>query len=147
MLAISSAFTAAIMAVMPAAGAYAYFQPITSDFSNFTQRAGMWHYSELMRLRSGEPFSLLVTRAEGLATFPSYHTQLGIFVVYALRETRVLFWPVGVLNAVMIVSTLPEGGHHLFDVIAGASIGLLTICCVRAIQPSHVIGRAKRVVV
>jgi membrane-associated phospholipid phosphatase len=133
-LAVSSALTAAFMAWIPAAGAYAYFQPIAADYSNFTPRAGMWHYSELMKLRSGEPFSLLVTKAEGLATFPSYHTQLGIFVVYALRNTRLLVWPAGVLNAIMIVSTLPEGGHHLFDVVAGIAVGLLTIACVRAVQ-------------
>ncbi|CAN7467303.1 phosphatase PAP2 family protein [Mesorhizobium caraganae] len=134
MLAISSVFTAAVMAVVPAAGAYAYFQPLPADFSNFTARAGMWHFNELMRIRSGEPFSLLVTRAEGLVTFPSYHTALGIMVVYALRDMRFVMWPVALLNVVMVVSTLPKGGHHLIDVIAGAGVGLLTIVSVMALQ-------------
>ncbi len=134
MLAVSSVFTAAIMAYVPAAGAYAYFQPVAADHSNFTARAGMWHFNELMRIRSGEPFSLLVTRAEGLVTFPSYHTALGIMVVYALRDMRLVMWPVAVLNAVMVVSTLPEGGHHLIDIIAGAGVGLLTVAAVHAVQ-------------
>ncbi|TIU39739.1 MAG: hypothetical protein E5W28_04405, partial [Mesorhizobium sp.] len=93
-----------------------------------------WHYQELLRLRSGEPFSLLVTRAEGLATFPSYHTVLGILVVYALRDLPALAWPVGVLNALMVVSTLPEGGHHLTDVLAGAAVGVTTVMFTRALQ-------------
>ncbi|MER8826454.1 phosphatase PAP2 family protein [Mesorhizobium sp. M0938] len=134
MLAISSVITAVVMAYVPAAGAYAYFQPSAADYSNFTARAGMWHFNELMRIRSGEPFSLLVTHAEGLVTFPSYHTALGMMVVYALRDTRAAMWPVAALNAVMIVSTLPEGGHHLIDVIAGAGIGLVTILAVRSLQ-------------
>lgn len=142
MLAISSVLQAAVMAFVPAAGAYAYFTPVASDFSSFTSHAGMWHFNELTRIRSGEPFSLLITRAEGLATFPSYHTLLGIIIVYALRDMPRIAWPVGVLNAVMIVSTLPEGGHHLIDVIAGGAIGVLTIAAVRAIQwqslPAHI---------
>ncbi|MBZ9862924.1 phosphatase PAP2 family protein [Mesorhizobium sp. CA12] len=133
LLAVSSAVTAILMSLVPAAGAYAYFQPRPIDFSNFTVRAGMWHFTELMRLRSGEPFNLLVTRSEGLVTFPSYHTALGIMVVYALRDYRWLFWSVGCLNAVMIVSTLPEGGHHLIDVIAGAVVAVASIVVVRTI--------------
>ncbi|TGP48365.1 phosphatase PAP2 family protein [bacterium M00.F.Ca.ET.230.01.1.1] len=131
LLAVSGALTGILMSWVPAAGAYAYFQPQPADFSNFTARAGMWHFTELMRIRSGQPFDLLVTRAEGLVTFPSYHTALGIMVVYALRDYRWLFWPVGCLNAVMIVSTLPEGGHHLIDVIAGVMVAAVSILAVR----------------
>lgn len=134
LLAISSVFTAALMAVVPAAGAYAYFQPDQADFGNFTAMAGMWHYEELMRLRSGEPFNLLVTNGVGLVTFPSYHTALGILVVYALRDFRLLAWCVGSVNAIMIVSTLPEGGHHFIDVIAGLGVGLGTILIVAGLQ-------------
>ncbi|TIP05968.1 MAG: PAP2 family protein [Mesorhizobium sp.] len=133
LLAISGALTGALMWFVPAAGAYAYFHPQLTDFGNFTARAGMWHFTELMRIRSGEPFDLVVTRAEGLVTFPSYHTALGIMIVYALRDYRWLFWFVGCLNAVMIVSTLPEGGHHLIDVIAGVVVAVASIVAVRAI--------------
>ncbi|MEI9406348.1 phosphatase PAP2 family protein [Mesorhizobium argentiipisi] len=130
-LAVSSALTGTLMSLVPAAGAYAYFHPEPNVFGNFTARAGMWHFTELMKLRSGEPFDLLVTRAEGLVTFPSYHTALGIMVVYALRGYRWLFWPVACLNAVMIVSTLPEGGHHLIDVIVGVVVAAVSILAVR----------------
>ncbi|RTL98922.1 MAG: phosphatase PAP2 family protein [Hyphomicrobiales bacterium] len=131
LLAISSALTGISMSFVPAAGAYAYFHPQSVEFHNFTARAGMWHFTELMKIRSGEPFRLFVTRAEGLVTFPSYHTALGIMVVYALRDFRWLFWSVGCLNAAMIVSTLPEGGHHLIDVIAGAMVAIAAIVAVR----------------
>ncbi|RWE74993.1 phosphatase PAP2 family protein [Mesorhizobium sp.] len=133
LLAISSALTATLMLFVPAAGAYAYFRPSPTEFGNFTARAGMWHFAELVKLRSGAPFDLMITRAEGLVTFPSYHTALGILVVYALRGYRWLFWPVACLNGIMIISTLPEGGHHLIDVIAGTTVGLVSILAVKSI--------------
>lgn len=132
-LAVSSALTGIGMTFVPAAGAYAYFQPPVADFTNFTH-AGFGHLNELMKIRGGEPMSLLVTRAVGLVTFPSYHTALGIIVTYALRNKPLFAWPVGVLNAVMLVSTLPEGGHHLIDVIAGAAIGAVSCWAVWATQ-------------
>jgi membrane-associated phospholipid phosphatase len=68
---------------------------------------------------------------EGLVTFPSFHTTLGILIVYAVRDFKVLAIFVGALNAVMIVATMPEGGHHLVDVLAGAGVALASISTVR----------------
>ncbi|RUU98470.1 hypothetical protein EOB36_23690 [Mesorhizobium sp. M6A.T.Cr.TU.017.01.1.1] len=42
-------------------------------------------------------------------------------------------WPIAVLNALMIIATLPEGGHHLIDVLAGAMVGVASIFAVRMI--------------
>ncbi|THK34678.1 phosphatase PAP2 family protein [Ensifer sp. MPMI2T] len=133
LLAVSSVFTAGLMAMFPTAGAYAYFQPSPEAFDAFTAEAGMWHYSELLRLRSGEAFNLFVAEAEGLVTFPSYHTVVGIMVVYSLRSVRLIAVPAAVLNSTMIVGTLPEGGHHLTDVIAGAVVAVTSILAIRAI--------------
>jgi membrane-associated phospholipid phosphatase len=41
---------------------------------------------------------------------------------------------IGVVNVLMIIGTLPEGGHHLIDVIVGAGVGLTSILVVRAIN-------------
>ncbi|TPM03770.1 phosphatase PAP2 family protein [Mesorhizobium sp. B2-3-11] len=134
LLAVSSAFTGPLMALMPAAGAYAYFRPAPDKYASFTSDAGMWHYAELLRLRSGEEFHLIVAQSQGLVTFPSYHTVLAILVVYSLREFRWLAIPLALLNATMIVATLPEGGHHLIDVIVGVLIATATIAIVRGFQ-------------
>jgi membrane-associated phospholipid phosphatase len=133
-VAITSLLTAAGMALVPAVGAYAYFNPPPELFDNFTHHAGMWHYAELMKLRSGEPFVFLADNVRGMVTFPSFHTVLGIIIAYALRGFRWLFAPVAILNAVMIVSTLPEGGHHLVDVLAGIAIALIGLTLVRTLE-------------
>ncbi|MBZ7923452.1 phosphatase PAP2 family protein [Ensifer adhaerens] len=134
LLAVSSVFTGLLMAMFPAAGAYAYFDPAPETFDAFTAQAGMWHYSELLRLRSGESFNLFVANAQGLVTFPSYHTAVGIMIIYSLRSLRWVAAPIAVLNAVMIVGTLPEGGHHLSDVVAGAIVAVVSILVVRAVM-------------
>ena len=41
--------------------------------------------------------------------------------------------PVAVLNAVVIIATIPEGGHYLIDVIAGAVIAVLSIVIVHGV--------------
>ncbi|RWB79171.1 MAG: phosphatase PAP2 family protein [Mesorhizobium sp.] len=133
LLAMSSILAGGIMAFVPAEGAYAYFKPSADQFSHFTGHAGMWHYKTLMALRSGEPFDLIMTNSSGLVTFPSYHTALGIIIVYALRDYRRLFWSLACLNGVMIIATLPEGGHHLIDVLAGSMVGLVSIVATRII--------------
>jgi membrane-associated phospholipid phosphatase len=132
LMSISSLLAAIGLALVPAAGAYAFFAPPAETYANFTRDAGMWHYTELMKLRSGEPFLYQMEKAKGLVTFPSYHTALGIIITYALREIRWIFVPVAILNSVMLVSTVPEGGHHLIDVLAGLAIGLISIAIVRA---------------
>jgi membrane-associated phospholipid phosphatase len=35
-------------------------------------------------------------------------------------------------NAIVIVATLPEGGHHLIDLFAGALIAVVAIVVARA---------------
>lgn len=140
LMAVSSLFTGPLMAIFPAAGAYAFYRPAPELFSNLTAQAGMWHYSTLSSLRSGAPYELIVSKAEGLVTFPSFHTALGILVVYAVRDVRPLFVVALMVNAIMIVSTLPEGGHHLIDVIVGAVIGVISVAAIR--MSSHSWGKA-----
>jgi hypothetical protein len=134
LVAITSLLTAAGMTLVPAAGAYAHFNPEPEMFDNLTRHAGMWHYAELMNLRSGEPFVFLAEQSKGMVTFPSFHTVLGIIITYAVRGYRWLFPAVALLNAAMIVATLPEGGHHLVDVLAGIAIALVGLTVVRSLE-------------
>jgi membrane-associated phospholipid phosphatase len=72
----------------------------------------------------------------GIISFPSMHAAVAIIVPYTLRWNRWLFWPVAVLDAVMLVSAVPSGNHYLADVIAGVSVAVLAIACGSAIQAS-----------
>ena len=76
------------------------------------------HYLEhFQALRAGARTGLSLADAEGLITFPSFHTVWALLLVAAcprpLKAVSVL------LNAAVIVATLTTGWHYLSDVLAG----------------------------
>jgi membrane-associated phospholipid phosphatase len=123
-------FTTTISMFFPAAGAYAYYHPAATSYSHYTATGGLDHLTTLHRLRSLAPFEFSVETTIGLISFPSFHTTLGLLVVYAMRRT-VLFWPIVLVNALMILGTIPEGGHHLMDIIGGAVVAVVSITLIR----------------
>ena len=136
LLAITALATVLINMAIPAAGAYAFYSPSREMFSHFSQLAGMWHYEVLLQLRTLPTPVLDFAKVEGLVTFPSFHTVLAIITTYGTRDHKYLFLPVACLNAAVIVSTLPEGGHHLIDVIAGVAIAVGSIVLLPTLRMS-----------
>jgi membrane-associated phospholipid phosphatase len=140
LLAVSAVLTGVLMVAFPAAGAYAFYTPPPETFSNFTGAGGLSHLQTLTELRSGEPFTFRAAETIGLVSFPSFHTTLGMIQVYSLRRIPWLMIPVGAVVAVMIPATIPEGGHHLVDIIAGAAVAAVSIACVRAVNAERFIA-------
>ena len=119
--------TCFLMLLVPAAGAYPYYSPSREMFDGFSADAGMWHYQAFTMLRT-EPTSLLrLENMKGLVTFPSFHTALAIITAYAARGIPFVRFPAVILNVIVIISTLPEGGHFLVDVLAGAFVAVAAI--------------------
>jgi membrane-associated phospholipid phosphatase len=137
-LAVSSLLTAVGVTFVPAEGAYAFYLPPPEMFASFSPKAGMWHHEVFMSLRTSPTPVLEFAKAEGLVTFPSFHTTLAIITTYAVRGVRYVFAPVCALNAIVIVATLPEGGHHLIDLFAGALIAVVAIVVARAVSHHQV---------
>jgi membrane-associated phospholipid phosphatase len=78
-----------------------------------------------------EPRSDSIGTEKALVTFPSGHTILAIIITYTLRGSRWTFIPAFIVNGAMMLSTVPHGGHHLFDLVVGAAIAALAIVLVR----------------
>jgi membrane-associated phospholipid phosphatase len=133
LLAICSVATALLSLPLPAAGAAAYYQPSPAHLTNFAPLSGMWHYQAFADLRGAAP-RLDFETVTGVVQFPSFHTILALIITYAVRDVRWLVWPVAALNAAVIVATLPEGGHHLVDVIGGFAVVVGAIWIVRALE-------------
>jgi membrane-associated phospholipid phosphatase len=123
---------AVIGMVFPAVGATAYYKPAPELLTSFAPLSGMWHYEAFTTLRTADFYHLDYLKPAGVVQFPSYHTVLAILVTYALRDIRWLLWPVATVNALVIVATLPEGGHHLADTIGGAVIALTAMSALHA---------------
>ena len=107
------------MSLILAAGAFAYFHPAADSYEHFAARGEMWTFGQTFSmLRDGSLSVIDMSKVDGIVSFPSFHTMLGVMTIYAARDTRWLVIPVFVVNATMIVATMPVGGHHLADVLA-----------------------------
>lgn len=122
----SIAIIVPVSALTPAAGAWVEFDALR--FGNEAQ------VHDFLAMRAGTMRELDLTRLEGLVNLPSFHTTLGVLYAYLLRGRRLLFGGATLLNAVMIVSVLSEGGHYLVDVIAGAAVAVVAIWAARRIE-------------
>jgi len=135
LLCVSVVGLCATMLLVPAAGAFAYYDPSPQQFASFGARDQMWtFFNAFAALRDGTVTQIDLSHTDGIVSFPSFHTILGIITAYALRDWRLLRLPILLLNATMIVSTLPVGGHHLVDLVAGAGVAFGSILLVRRIS-------------
>jgi membrane-associated phospholipid phosphatase len=116
----------------PAVGAMAYYQPPAEYLTNFLKFSGMWHYEAFMSLRTAAEPRLDFSAFAGVIQFPSFHTVLAVLTTYAVRDWKWLFWPALATNSLVVLATLPEGGHHMSDSIAGGLISIVAILFVRA---------------
>jgi membrane-associated phospholipid phosphatase len=67
-----------------------------------------------------------ISEIQGIVTFPSFHTVLGVLFPCMFRRRR-WFLPMLAFNVVMIGSVLTEGAHYAVDVLAGVIIALLSL--------------------
>jgi len=84
--------------------------------------------AQALMLRDGPGFITLDAVHGSLIGFPSYHGALALIVVwYARSLPRLFFWPLLVINALILMSTPIQGGHHLVDVLASFPVTALSI--------------------
>ena len=105
--------------LLPVESAWLYY-----DVGRFFDVASIVDFD---RLRAGQLHDLDLRQLQGIISFPSFHTCLGLLFTYVVRRRRRVLLPVALLNAVMILSVPTEGGHFLVDVIAGAVVAAAAI--------------------
>jgi hypothetical protein len=91
----------------------------------FTPSSTQARYLEhLHELREGVRTVVTWRRAEGLITFPSFHTTWAMLLAWAVRRHPVVFVVSAMLNAAVIVATMTTGWHYFTDVIGGAGLAV-----------------------
>jgi membrane-associated phospholipid phosphatase len=75
----------------------------------------------LFALREARTFVIDPTQLAGVATFPSFHTALALMTAAAWRDVPTIRAAMFAWQALVIVSTIPIGGHYVVDLIAGAA--------------------------
>ena len=61
------------------------------------------------------------TQLAGVATFPSFHTALALMTAAAWRDVPRIRVAMFAWQGLVIISTIPIGGHFVVDLIAGAA--------------------------
>jgi membrane-associated phospholipid phosphatase len=82
---------------------------------------------ELVALLHNGPGYITPTDVRGLIAFPSYHGVLALIVTFYAWPVRWLRWPVLLTNALVLICTPIQGGHHLVDVLASFPVAALSI--------------------
>lgn len=117
---LSALLAAAVFCLFPAAGPFeAYGFERDADQDRY-----MVHFEGL---RDGEMTTLSLNEAEGLITFPSFHTTWAILLALACAHRRVLFGFSALLNGMVVVSTMTTGWHYFSDVLAGIVLAVVVV--------------------
>lgn len=124
---------AAISIMAPARGAMAHFDLLYLQGNGLPKGAGIYHLAAFDHLHAGTDPRFGIADMSGLVTFPSFHTVLGLLLAQALAETR-FAWLGVAASTVVIVSTIPIGGHYVTDILAGTLIWLIAAVIARRIS-------------
>lgn len=138
---LSGLATIGVSTLLPAVGAYVYHDPDPA-IMGMTAEAGVWHLRDFEALRAGLFRELNLAAAEGLISFPSFHTALAVLTIWASWSWPRVRWPAFILNVLVIVSTLPEGGHYLVDLFAGGAIAVVAILVVSRVPEGNPVAFA-----
>lgn len=133
--------------LFPAVSNFVHLGLQSQDFTHVDPWAGYIHLADYQSLRAGTMHSLMLTKAQGIITFPSYHAGLATVTLWAFWRTPWVRWP-GVVTAILtIVATPVDGGHYLVDILAG--IALASACIALSSKATDwrwpsMIGRVQR---
>lgn len=123
---IGSLITIVIANSFPAVAGYVYYQIDISQYPGLHPAAERAHEAVLMGMRD---HSMNVFRfpVKGIVTFPSFHSTVAVWLVYACWPLGWLRWLSIPLNLLVLMSTPVDGGHYLVDVIGGVLLALAGI--------------------
>jgi hypothetical protein len=116
--------TIALFALAPALGPIPSYG-IGGDLYARLGPGGKTFIADFLALRQGRFADFDLAKMEGIVTFPSFHCVLAVLTGWALAPVRWIGVPAIILNTLVVVSTVPEGGHYIADIAAGLAIGFL----------------------
>nr|WP_294846536.1 phosphatase PAP2 family protein [uncultured Sphingomonas sp.] len=112
----------------PALGCFVHLAE--ADVAHLPSRAGTYAMEAFNNFRFAEDPKLSIVHANGVITFPSFHTVCALLIAQAWHGHRWLGWPSKLLTAAIILSCVPIGGHYLIDLAAGGVVWWIVTCAV-----------------
>ena len=119
----------------PAASAYEYFKPGIAVSERLSAVVGQGYMNDFFALREGSTRELKLVGANGLVSFPSFHTILALLLIYVTRGTGLFSIMITVWSLGIIATTPFDGAHYITDIIGGAVVLMATIAAVQRLEP------------
>ena len=86
----------------------------------------------LVKIRDGSLTKITLAHLSGIVAFPSCHALMAVLLVYVHRPPLKTFWPVLVLNILMMAAAPFAGHHYLVDLLSGSAMVAITAPIVHA---------------
>lgn len=147
-VAASALICIAVWSAAPSFGAFS-IHPQQPVFAHMTLALDSSYAAELVRLLEQGPGVISPHDTKGLIGFPSYHAVLALLVMWYARALPRLFWPMASVNAVVLVATPIQGGHHLVDVLAAFPVTALALWLAgefsqNSLKPSRLVNSLRK---
>jgi membrane-associated phospholipid phosphatase len=143
----SAVITVVIAGFMPALSPLAHFAITPADHPNIVLAVPREFEAQALALRDGSMRLIELGEAQGLVTFPSFHTVVAVLLLLGFRHVPYLRWVSLVLNVLMLISIPIEGSHYLVDLIAGIGVAWLAWGLARVTADSAAPALRKRLAV
>jgi membrane-associated phospholipid phosphatase len=129
---IALAASVLIFPLAPALGGYLHYQLKPDDFPDVRILAAWLFVPPLHALRDGSLNVVDLKALDGIITFPSFHAAVAVLFIWVASGISYLRYPMIILNALMLVSAVPIGGHYLIDVVGGSLVAIASILAARS---------------
>jgi hypothetical protein len=111
---------------MPALSPLVHYGILPSDYPNISLAVPLEFADHVRALRDGSMHMIDLGGAQGLVTFPSFHTACGVLLVLAFWRIPYVRWLGLILNSIMLLAVPIEGSHYLLDLFAGIAVALFS---------------------
>jgi hypothetical protein len=126
-IALGAMLTVAFWTVFPSFGAFSVYSLPSRVSTHLSLALDHGYAADLVSLLAHGPGAISPTDAKGLVGFPSFHGALAMLVAWYGRDVAYLRWPVLVLNALVVLATPIQGGHHVVDLMGGLVVALAAV--------------------
>jgi len=131
--------SATLSVFWPAAGAFIYFDHPAGVVRGLPGGAGVYHFTVFQYFRDGLSPELSLGNLQGVVTFPSFHCCLALMSIWATVGTsRLLLVAAVCWNLIVLIATIPIGGHYLIDLPCGALLWLAAMSAEQMLRRSPI---------
>jgi membrane-associated phospholipid phosphatase len=123
-----------ISVILPATANFVHAGLTAQELAGLPNGSGVFHLKAVHYFRDGNALLVEPAKFAGVVTFPSFHTMMALIVAYGCRGFGLLSVLAWLWAGLIIVSTIPIGGHYVIDLIAGAVLWIAIVLGARILH-------------